>query len=50
VSVRTSGKEGPPPAYTYSFAPQKASGFGSEMGRRGLESYSTLKAVNFTGA
>jgi acyl-CoA reductase-like NAD-dependent aldehyde dehydrogenase len=50
VSVRTSGKEGPPPAYTYSFAPQKASGFGSEMGLRGLESYSTLKAVNFTGA
>lgn len=50
VVVRTSGKEGPPPSYGLGFEPQKASGFGPEMGLRGLESYSTLKAVVFAGS
>jgi len=50
VSVRTSGEEGPDSGCTLSFEPQKASGFGSEVGLRGLESYSTLKLVSFTGA
>jgi acyl-CoA reductase-like NAD-dependent aldehyde dehydrogenase len=50
VSIRTSGKEGPEPAWSLSYEPQKASGFGSEMALRGLESYSTLKCVSFVGA
>jgi len=33
-----------------SFEPQKASGFGSELGLRGLESYSNFKLVSFSGA
>jgi hypothetical protein len=33
-----------------SYEPQKASGFGSEVGLRGLEAYSTLKWVTFGGA
>jgi acyl-CoA reductase-like NAD-dependent aldehyde dehydrogenase len=49
VSVRTSGCEGPAPGYILSYEPRKASGFGSEMGLRGLESYSTLKSISFTG-
>jgi acyl-CoA reductase-like NAD-dependent aldehyde dehydrogenase len=32
------------------FEPQKASGFGAETGQKGLESYSTLKLVDFSGA
>jgi acyl-CoA reductase-like NAD-dependent aldehyde dehydrogenase len=50
VSIRTSGPEGPDSGCMLSFEPQKASGFGSEMGLRGLESYSTLKWVSFSGA
>ena len=50
ISIRTSGKEGPDSGCMLSFEPQKASGFGSEVGLRGLESYSTLKVVNFGGA
>ena len=49
VSVRTSeeaGSNGPP---VLSFEPQKASGFGSEIGIRGLQSYSTLKWITFSG-
>jgi acyl-CoA reductase-like NAD-dependent aldehyde dehydrogenase len=50
VSIRTSGKEGPESGCMLSMEPQKASGFGSELGIRGLESYSTLKSVVFLGA
>lgn len=50
VSVRTSGKEGPDSGCVLSVEPQKASGFGSEFGLGGLQSYSTLKALNFIGA
>jgi len=50
VSVRTSGEESICPIPIMSFEPQKASGFGSEIGLRGLESYSTLKAISFSGA
>jgi acyl-CoA reductase-like NAD-dependent aldehyde dehydrogenase len=50
VSIRTSGKEAPDSGCTLSYEPQKASGFGSEVGLRGLQSYSTLKWVGFTGA
>jgi acyl-CoA reductase-like NAD-dependent aldehyde dehydrogenase len=50
VFVRTSGEEGPGSGCMLSHEPQKSSGFGSEIGLRGLESYSTLKAVTFSGA
>ncbi len=50
VSVRTSGPAGPDSGCVLSNEPQKASGFGSEMGIRGLQSYSTLKLVGFHGA
>ncbi len=50
VFVRTSGKEGPDSGCMLSYEPQKATGFGSEVGLRGLESYSTLKLVSFGGA
>lgn len=49
VLIRTSGKEGPDSGCVLSHEPQKASGFGSERGLRGLQSYSTLKAVIFSG-
>lgn len=50
IAVRTSGKEGPDSGCVLSYEPQKASGFGSEVGLRGLEAYSTLKLVYFSGA
>jgi acyl-CoA reductase-like NAD-dependent aldehyde dehydrogenase len=50
VNIRTSGKEDPDSGYTLSREPQKSSGFGSELGIRGIQSYSTLKAINFNGA
>jgi acyl-CoA reductase-like NAD-dependent aldehyde dehydrogenase len=50
VFVRSSGKEEPSSGCVLSHEPRKASGFGSELGLRGLESYSTLKSVSFTGA
>jgi acyl-CoA reductase-like NAD-dependent aldehyde dehydrogenase len=54
VSIRTSGDEGPHAgdlfSYLCGYEPQKASGFGAELGLKGLESYSTLKAVRFSGA
>lgn len=50
VWIRTSGKEAPDSDCTLSFEPQKASGIGSEIGLLGLQSYSTLKVVFFTGA
>lgn len=50
VSVRTSGEEAPTSPYVVSREPQKASGFGSEQALRGLQSYSTLKSMSFSGA
>lgn len=50
VAVRTSGKEGPPADAHLSGEPRKASGFGCELGLKGLQAYSTLKSVSFTGA
>jgi acyl-CoA reductase-like NAD-dependent aldehyde dehydrogenase len=50
VSVHTSDKEGPESGCVLGHEPQKASGFGSELGLRGLQSYSTLKLVSFNGA
>jgi acyl-CoA reductase-like NAD-dependent aldehyde dehydrogenase len=49
VSIRTSGKEESESGCQLSCEPQKASGFGSEVGLRGLQSYSTLKLVNVFG-
>jgi acyl-CoA reductase-like NAD-dependent aldehyde dehydrogenase len=49
ISIRTSGKEGPASGCVLSCEAQKASGFGAEMGLGGLQSYSTLKAISFTG-
>ena len=48
ASVRTSGAEDPALPFM-NCEPQKSSGFGSELGLRGLQSYSTLKAINFMG-
>jgi acyl-CoA reductase-like NAD-dependent aldehyde dehydrogenase len=51
VSIRTGGEEGSAaPSWVLSHEPQKASGFGVELGSRGLESYSTLKAITFAGS
>lgn len=50
ISIRTSGKEGPESGCLLSHEPQKASGFGSELGLRGLQSYSTLKSVRLLGS
>lgn len=50
VSVRTSGVEEPDSGYMLSHEPQKASGFGSEFGLRGLESYSVSKLITMSGA
>jgi acyl-CoA reductase-like NAD-dependent aldehyde dehydrogenase len=49
VTIRTSGPEGPDSGSVLSYEPRKASGFGSEVGLRGLQSYSSLKLVRFTG-
>jgi acyl-CoA reductase-like NAD-dependent aldehyde dehydrogenase len=49
VSVRTSGAESAESGCQLSYEAQKASGFGSEVGLRGLESYSTLKLINLSG-
>ncbi len=49
VSVRSGGEEGPELGIELSYEPQKASGFGSEAGLRGLQSYSTLKFVQIMG-
>lgn len=50
VSIRTSGEELLDPDPLLSHEPQKRSGFGSEIGMKGLQSYSTLKLVSFSGA
>jgi acyl-CoA reductase-like NAD-dependent aldehyde dehydrogenase len=53
VVVRTSGDEGTGGNVANVFAlcaePRKASGFGAEWGLKGLEAYSTLKAVQMLG-
>ncbi len=49
VSIRTSGAEGPLSGCQLSCEPQKASGFGCEVGLKALQSYSTLKLVNVIG-
>jgi acyl-CoA reductase-like NAD-dependent aldehyde dehydrogenase len=50
ICVRTSGEQDSDSGCMLSFEPQKASGFGSEFGLRGLESYSTLKSIILSGA
>jgi len=50
VFIKTSGTEGPDSGCMLSYEPQKASGYGSEVGLRGLESYSTLKWVTMGGS
>lgn len=49
VTIYTSGEEAPDAGYALSCEPQKASGFGAELGIEGLRSYSTLKYVSFVG-
>ena len=49
VSIRTSREE-ETPLPLMDREPQKASGFGSETGLKGMESYSTLKTISFSGA
>ncbi len=48
VSIRTSGAEDAP-LPLMDREPQKSSGFGSESGLRGMQSYCTLKALSFNG-
>lgn len=50
IYIRSSGHEDLESPFLLGYEPQKASGFGSELGREGLESYSTLKAVAFLGS
>ena len=48
VAIRTSGEE-EEALIGMNCEPQKASGFGSEAGLRGMQSYSVLKAISFSG-
>ena len=50
VFVRTSGEEEPESGSVLSSEPQRRSGFGAELGLGGLQAYSTLKLVSFSGA
>lgn len=50
VSVRTSAEEGPASGCVLGHEAQKASGFGAEVGLKGLQSYSTLKGISMSGA
>jgi len=50
IQIRTSREEGPASGLALSHEPQKASGFGAEIGLKGLQSYSTLKSISFRGA
>jgi acyl-CoA reductase-like NAD-dependent aldehyde dehydrogenase len=50
VAVRTGGAEAHSDEAMLGHEPQKASGFGSETGLRGLQCYSTLKSISFSGA
>jgi acyl-CoA reductase-like NAD-dependent aldehyde dehydrogenase len=49
ITIRTSGSEAPQAGMLLSQEPQKASGFGAELGLQGLRAYSTLKSITFTG-
>jgi acyl-CoA reductase-like NAD-dependent aldehyde dehydrogenase len=49
VMIRTSGREGAAPLALLGFEPKRASGFGSELGIQGLQSYSSLKLVSMSG-
>ena len=50
ITIRTSGGGASEWGHILSREPQKASGFGSEIGLQGLQSYSTLKLVTLAGA
>jgi len=50
ISICTSGKEDAESGCFLSSEPQKASGFGCELGIRGLQAYSNLKSVSFRGS
>ena len=50
VIVQTSGPTGEFSGCMLGFEPRKSTGFGTEIGLQGLQSYSTLKAVYFMGA
>jgi acyl-CoA reductase-like NAD-dependent aldehyde dehydrogenase len=50
ISIRTSGAEGPASGCLLSQEPQKSSGFGAELGLKGLQAYSMLKSITFRGA
>jgi len=50
IYLLTSGKEAPNAGSMLSYEAQKASGFGAEIGVKGLQTYSTLKCVEFSGA
>jgi acyl-CoA reductase-like NAD-dependent aldehyde dehydrogenase len=49
ITVRSSSDDGHESPFLLSHEPQKASGFGAEFGIKGLQSYSTLKAIEFVG-
>jgi acyl-CoA reductase-like NAD-dependent aldehyde dehydrogenase len=49
LQIRTSGPEEAGSYSVLSYEPTKASGFGPEIGLRGLESYSALKVVYMSG-
>lgn len=49
VAVRTSGPEDADINYVLSYEGQKASGFGTEWGLKGLEAYSTVKQIQLNG-
>lgn len=49
VLVRSSAENEPESGFLLSHEPQGASGYGAELGLKGLQSYSTLKAVTFIG-
>lgn len=50
VYVRTGGEEGADSGCMLSHEPRKGSGFGAELGLGGLQSYSALKMIHWTGA
>jgi len=50
ISICSGGAEAQDALWMLGREPQKASGFGSEFGRQGLEAYSTLKVVTFSGS
>ena len=49
IFIRSSCQDEDHSPFLLGHEPQKASGFGSELGRQGLESYSTLKSISFHG-